>query len=43
MADFDKLIKIGLGALGVKPDKDFSVSDFSCIYNFQVDRIKRES
>ena len=36
MADFDKLIKIGLGALGVKPDKDFSVSDFRKAFNGEI-------
>jgi len=36
MADFDKLIKIGLGALGVKPDKDFSVSDFKKAFNGEI-------
>jgi hypothetical protein len=36
MADFDKIVKIGLGALGVKPDKDFSVSDFRKAFDGEV-------
>ena len=36
MADFDKLVKIGLGALGVKPDKDFSISDFKKAFDGEI-------
>ena len=36
MADFDKIVRIGLGALNIKPDKDFSVSDFKKAFDGEV-------
>ena len=36
MADFDKLVRIGLGALNIKPDQNFSISDFKKAFDGEI-------
>ena len=36
MTDFDKLVEIGLGALKVKPNKDYSISDLKIAFDGEI-------